>query len=393
LKKIPYILSLLLTISSVALADFSRSHLALHPQFPATGPFILEINGTWPTDCHPGEQKPVIMSFDGFTVEIDFEIIVVHITCNTTDTPYRVLVDMSDVVRKTKPQADSLDVRVSFQGGDTLEQTLELVCPADVDCAGYSGNLKRPEPGLYTNPGLASQGLVVSRQNDITTIFPQVYDESGGSEWLFTASRVVGDSFFTGITRWRGGDCFGCEPTGSEPEMSTVGQLSVLVDRPGILQVKVDDGLFMEYQKMVYGYDTFRTGAAGEQTITSLAGRWGISENRGTNPPLGDLTDFFPGAFDVVLEDIVTADSGILPSGQVSFLVSTLTGDILGQLVCSGQTGLDGKTNVCEFIDPTDAAEPLFLFYQDGPSSLSIEYGRAVIAIGVAPGGKAVRLD
>jgi hypothetical protein len=43
--------------------------------------------------------------------------------------------------------------------------------------------------------------------------------------------------------------------------------------------------------------------------------------------------------------------------------------------------------------DPTDAAEPLFLFYQDGPSSLTIEYGRPLIAVGVAPGGKANRLD
>jgi hypothetical protein len=50
-------------------------------------------------------------------------------------------------------------------------------------------------------------------------------------------------------------------------------------------------------------------------------------------------------------------------------------------------------TNVCEFIDPTDAAEPLFLFYQDGPSSLSIEYGRPVIDVGIEPGGMAVRLD
>ena len=70
-----------------------------------------------------------------------------------------------------------------------------------------------------------------------------------------------------------------------------------------------------------------------------------------------------------------------------------VTGETLGQLVCKGQTGFDGSTNVCEFIDSTDSAEPLFLFYQVGPSDLSIEYGRALIAIGVAPGGKAVRLD
>ena len=77
----------------------------------------------------------------------------------------------------------------------------------------------------------------------------------------------------------------------------------------------------------------------------------------------------------------------------MTYLITTLSGETLGQLVCKGQTGFDGSTNVCEFIDPTDAAEPLFLFYQDGPSRLSIEYGRPLIAVGIAPGGKAVRLD
>ena len=98
MKKLFAILPLLALLSSSLLADFSRSQVVLHPRFPGTGPFIIEISGVWPTDCHPGEQKPVIESFDGQVVEIDFEIIVVHITCNTIDTEYRVLVDMSEVV-------------------------------------------------------------------------------------------------------------------------------------------------------------------------------------------------------------------------------------------------------------------------------------------------------
>jgi len=61
----------------------------------------------------------------------------------------------------------------------------------------------------------------------------------------------------------------------------------------------------------------------------------------------------------------------------------------MGQLVCKGQTAIDNTINVCEFIDPTDAA----VFYQDGPSSVTIQNGRPVIAVGVAPWGKAVRLD
>ena len=160
-----------------------------------------------------------------------------------------------------------------------------------------------------------------------------------------------------------------------------------------MLQVKINDGLFVEYRVLTFGYRTFQLGPGGEQTLVDLEGRWGISENRGTNPPLGDLTEFFPGAFDIALDDFASIDEEPPTAGQVTYVVKTATGDVLGQLVCKGQTGLDDVTNVCEFIDPTDAAEPLFLFHQHGPSRLAIEYGRALIAIGVAPGGVAVRLD
>jgi hypothetical protein len=249
------------------------------------------------------------------------------------------------------------------------------------------------EPGLYYAPYLASQGLLVARQNAATAIYPLVYDNSGSSEWLFTGNVMVENTLFTEIQSFSGGDCFGCEPTGTKPEMTTVGYLSVLVDQPDKLLVKINDGPFTAYESLVYGYRTFQVGAAGEQTVIDLEGRWGISENRGTNPPLGDLTEFFPGAFDLELEAFVPADSAIPTMGQVSYLVITPVGDTLGQLVCSGQTAIDATTDVCEFIDPTDAAEPLFLFYQQGPSTLGIEYGRSVIAIGTAPGGRAVRLD
>ena len=175
--------------------------------------------------------------------------------------------------------------------------------------------------------------------------------------------------------------------------MMRLGYLTVLADRPGVLQVKVNDGLFSEYRSVVYGYDTFAVGPAGAQTLIDLEGRWAIRENHGTDPPLGDLTGFLPGVFDVELENIVTADSDIRQDGEVSYRVAGPTGGFLGQLVCKGQTAPDGVTAMCEFIDPTDAAEPLFWFFQEGPSTLSMEYGRAVIAIGQAPSGTAVRLD
>jgi hypothetical protein len=392
MKKLFYILPFLALFQSSVIADFSHSQATLHPQFPASNPFIIEISGTWPTDCHPGEQKPVVESYDGQTVIIGFEIIVVHVTCNDRDTAYRVLVDMSEAVRTTKPLGDLLDIQVSFQG-ETGEQTVELVCPEGGDCASITADQKWADPGLYYAQDRLNQGLLVARQNAATAVYPLVYDELGRSEWLFAGNLMVEDSFFSEVLRFSGGDCFGCESTGTTPEMTPIGYLTVLADRPGVLQVKVNDGLFSEYQSVVFGYRTFPVGPSGEQILIDLEGRWGISENQGTDPPLGDLTEFFPGAFDIELEYIVTADNEIQQDGQVSYLVSTPTGETLGQLVCKGQTADDGITGVCDFIDPTDAAEPLFLFYQQGPVTLAIEYGRPVIAVGLPPGGQAVRLD
>ena len=166
-----------------------------------------------------------------------------------------------------------------------------------------------------------------------------------------------------------------------------------LVDGPGLLQVKIDDGLFVEYNALVYGYRVFALGPDGSRHLIDLEGRWGISENRGTDPPLGDLTRFIPGAFDIEFTGVVIAEEAADFAEQVTYSVKSPAGDVLGELVCDGQTAADGITKVCQFIDPTDAAEPLLLFFQQGPSTLAIEYGRAVIAIGTPPGGKAVRID
>ena len=114
MNKIFAFLPLLVLLPSSLFADFSRSQATLHPRLPGTEPFVIEISGTWPNDCHPGEQKPVVESFDGRKVEIAFEIIIVHITCNSIDTRYRVLVDMSEVVRSTKTIGDLLAIQASF---------------------------------------------------------------------------------------------------------------------------------------------------------------------------------------------------------------------------------------------------------------------------------------
>jgi len=383
---------LLLLLPASALADFSRSDAVLHPAFPGGGPFIIEISGTWPTDCHPGEQKPVVESFDGQTLEIGFEIIVVHITCNDTDTSYRVLVDMSESLRTGPPVGESLRLRAHFEGAE-FEQTLDLVCPDDATCETGDAAPRGAEPGLYFSPALANQGLLVARQGTGTAIYPLVYDESGRNEWLYAGAHMVEDTFFAEVLRLSGGDCFGCEPTGAKPDMTSAGYLSVLADRPGLLQVKSNDGLFVEYESLIFGYRTYSLGPEGAQTLIDLEGRWGISENRGTNPPLGDLTEFIPAAFDLQRTAAAETAPEFSLAGQVSYRLSSPGGEVLGDLVCKGEVAPDGSGAACDFIDPTDAAEPLFRFYQQGPYRLAIEYARPVIAIGTPPGGQAVRLD
>jgi hypothetical protein len=373
-------------------ADFSNASVQLHPFYPHDGPFVIEISGNWPSDCHPGEQRPVIQAYDGNSVVIEFEIIIVHVTCNDVATPYRVLVDMSDVVGTVAGSFPDLQITVRF-GGAEFSDVVALDCGPVIPCQESPVEDIKPARGLFHNAGLQNQALLLARENQWMAVYPLVYDDAGDSEWLIAGGEIVEDVYFGNLYELTGGQCLECPPPEQPPREEIVGKLTLLMDSEGTIQAKVNDGSFTQYQSFLFGYRTFRVGPAGEYALIDLEGRWGISENRGTNPPLGDLTEFFPGVFDVVREDIVTAGNGVQPDGQVSYLVSTPTGETLGQLVCRGRSEFGVGDNICEFIDPTDAAEPLFLFYQDGPSSLAIEYGRPLIAIGTAPGGKAIRLD
>lgn len=384
------VFALLAGLASNALADFSNAQIELHPLYPVDAPFIIDIRGTWPSDCHPGEQKPVVESFDGERVEIGFEIIIIHATCNDVDTPYRVLVDMSETLRDTMALGDQLVIHASFQGY-FLETTVDLVCPQGEDCSSQ-GDRQKPRAGLYNATEFSRQGLLLARQDNAMGVYPLVYDESARAEWLFAGNHIAGDSFFSELLKPEGGDCFGCEPTGETPELIPVGYLSVLFDGPAVIRVKINDGLFTEYRSTLFGYNTFRVGMNGGREFIDIEGRWGISENRGTSPPLADITEYFPGAFDVIFESYIPAEPSTQAAGRLGYLVTTLTGEPLGQLFCFGQTDEDNN-NTCEFIDPTDAAEPLFIFHQQGPDVLSMEYGRVYVDVGDAPGGRAVRLD
>lgn len=390
IKRLQCLWVLLGLLSSPLIADFSNSVVSLHPAHPGPKPFLISISGTWPTDCHPGEQLPIVHSFDGYTVEIEFEIIVVHVTCNEAETPYRSLVDMSAILDTQLPLSQKLSARVDFDGA-ILEQSLNLVCLDDEDCSESEQGQVLPERGLYTTSARSKEGLLIARQNQTVVLYPLVYDEIGSAVWLFSAAPAIDGAFFAPLTRWNGGDCFNCEPTGAEARSTGAGYISVFTERPDTIWVKINDRPFSEYHKLVYGYGEFERIEA--RPLADLEGRWALSENYGTDPPLGDLSEILPPVFEVVPETADETDGSSTTLETVFYRVSSITGQELGQLVCELQSTSPGYIDGCHFIDPTDQAEPLLLFYSQGPSILSIEYGRPLPAIGTPPSGKAIRLD
>ena len=162
--KFRYLFLLVMFSFNTGWADFSETKIWHHPFYIVDNePFLIDLRGEWPSDCHPGEQKPVISEYTGDSVLIEFETIVEHVTCNDVVTPYRVLVDMSDVIDTVEGDFRVLDITVRYDGAE-LEKQLDKNCtlcdppppPYDI----------KPEAGLYYSDGLEKQGLIIARQND-----------------------------------------------------------------------------------------------------------------------------------------------------------------------------------------------------------------------------------
>ena len=136
-------------------ADFLDTAVWSHPLYAAANePYLLDISGDWSSDCHPGEQKPVISEYTGDSALIEFETITDHVTCNDVVTPYRVLVDMSDVIESVPGEFPFIDVTIRFGGAEYMKRVMRpcLLCspvppPRDV----------KPEAGLYYSNGLKNR--------------------------------------------------------------------------------------------------------------------------------------------------------------------------------------------------------------------------------------------
>jgi len=288
---------LVMFCSNTALADFSNAEFLLHPLLPWNDPFIIEMTGEWQTDCHPGEQKPVVSAYTGDTVLIEFETIVEHVTCNDVVTPYRVLVDMSDVVGDVEGNFEEIEITVRF-GETEVTHTAILFCICSPQ---PYGPFIKPEEGLYYSSGLEKQGLLLARQNQRMGAYPLVYDESGSSEWLFGGGGIVEDVFFINLNELTGGQCLGCLPPDDPPQLDVVGKLTMLMDSEGIVQVKVNDGLFTPYEQLDFGYGSVDVGGSPPKVIPDLRGRWAfVDVDFDTPVPPDSGTSMLPLVFDIV---------------------------------------------------------------------------------------------
>ncbi len=359
-----YLMLLLIIAFNTSRADFSNASFQMHPTLPSAGPFIIDIRGEWPTDCHPGEQKPVIREYDGDSVLIEFETIVEHVTCNQVATPYRVLVDMSDVVGSVEPQGSGtgIDVAVQFDGV-RFETSLLLSCALLSPCPVSRGPDIKPEAGLYSSDDLEKQGLVLARQNQRMGVFPLIYDDSGNSEWLFGGGGIVEDVYFTELYQLTGGQCLGCPPPDEPPRLDVVGKVSLLMDSQGLIQVKVNDGLFTTYRQSDFGYGSRSVGGYPARRIPNLSGRWAFVENVDKSPQVtASDPSMLPLVFDITLESVFVVELPVLAQppppalpGYIKFSVRDKEGNEVAQMQCdygSDVANIQDAELVCNVNNP-----------------------------------------
>ena len=145
-----------------------------------------------------------------------------------------------------------------------------------------------------------------------------------------------------------GGQCLGCLPLDEPTELNKVGTFSMLMDSQGLVQVKVNDGLFTTYVQSEFGYGSRDVGGHPNRRIPDLSGRWAFVEDVPDSPLVveGDPVND-PLVFDIKLESVtvlaplvVGTPPPILP-GNVKFSVQSKFGTELWQMQCDYGSDLD----------------------------------------------------
>lgn len=385
LKKCHHLVLLSLLFATTGWAEFSPNGYLIHPWYLGVNePFIVELVGEWPNDCHPGEQKPVITDYTGNTALVEFETIVVRDTCNDVPTPYRVLIDMSDVVGSLEGDYLLVDITVRFAGEQMLVEAphpcAHLCSPAPLP-----RDIK-PEAGLYHGDDLDKQGLLLARQDQRMAAYPLIYDESGSSEWVFAGGGIKENVFFADLYELTGGQCLGCPAPEDTTQMNVVGKISMLTDSEGVVQVKVNDGLFVPYEQTEFGYGSRDVGGHPNRRIPDFSGRWAFINDSpmaaGEPVPSGDPSLAY--VYDIQLESVEVNLPPIVPetppmeAGNAVFSLRSKLGEKMPDMTCTyvpEVKDLDGEVYYDYFdaqleCDIFDLEEPTNRIYVVKASSL-----------------------
>jgi hypothetical protein len=310
-------------------------------------------------------------------------------------TPFRVLVDMSDVTDSVTGVFTDIAVTLKF-GGTEFTKSLNLICICSPVPKGP--NIK-PESGIYYSEGLEKQGLLLARQHQRMGAYPLIYDESGSSEWVLGPGGIVEDVFFAVLLESTGGQCLDCPPSEEPPQMNVIGKISMLMDSEGEIQVKINDGLFKTYKPSVFGYGEFEKVAVDESVgnIPDLTGRWAFVKN---GPPavLGSSAvpnSFLPLVFDVKVRNDVQPplpDRPPSPVDNVLYSILDMAGEEVTAMRCfyDKDTGPDIKM-YC-YLYPGEANESFSVGLQS--IERMVIFNNAPIFEGQSPGiGVYVRID
>ncbi len=96
--------------------------------------------------------------------------------------------------------------------------------------------------------------MLLARQNQRMGAYPLIFDDAGSSEWVLGPGGIVEDVFFAELFEYTGGQCLGCPPPDDPPQVGAVGKISMLMDTQGVIQVRINDGLFTTYELLDFGY-------------------------------------------------------------------------------------------------------------------------------------------
>ncbi|MCF6226833.1 MAG: hypothetical protein L3J22_11120 [Xanthomonadales bacterium] len=376
--------------ATTSFADITKADVTLHPFLPGTEPYLIEIDGFWSSDCHPGNQKPIVSSYDGSSVLIEFEPRDSSLgACSFGQTQYSALVDMSALVGTIEGTFNKLDVTVEFSGA-VLETSELLDCSLIEPCPSSPNRRPKPDPGLYFNTQLERQGLLIARQGTAVGVYPLIYDQDGGSQWLFSATRQVEDVFFSKLYELTGGQCLGCPLPDDTPQLNQVGRMTLKMDSEGQLRMKINDGVFIPYKTLVFGYEELNIDNNPDTRIINLSGRWAFSNivdayYNGSRPPTAYMSS-------VINISKTSIDSS---TATVKYSITNLVNENIFPVEMECQPSPDYTGQSCQvFILEDGVPRNVLSVSYISPERLRFIYsGGPIVAVGPNSSGIAVKIN